>query len=148
VGLIRAQREGNKGLLQTVPCFAITLLFCDVSERNNVAMMRLPTLLGLIPLLLSCSLSSAEPCRVIHGRAILYSGDGLLEIWRIGTHHTFFVVDEKSTDLILKYIPYEGGDRQKALFADFTICPTARFKQGASQATIVTRIRHAHIVTR
>jgi hypothetical protein len=89
---------------------------------------------------------AAEPCREIHGRAIEYSGDGFLAIWHIGTHHTFFVTDEKSTILIEKFIPYEGSDREKALFADFTICPTESFKPGASQLTLVTRIRHAHVV--
>jgi hypothetical protein len=91
------------------------------------------------------STSLSQTCREIHGRAILYSGDGFLEIWHIGTHHTFFVVNEKSTDLILSYLPYLGDDRQNALFADFTICPTERYKKGASQSTIVKRIRNAHV---
>ena len=58
-------------------------------------------ILGLILFLALAQNSQAEPCREIHGRAILYSGDSFLEIWHIGTHHTFFVVDDKSTDLIL-----------------------------------------------
>ncbi len=93
---------------------------------------------------------AAEPCREIHGRAIEYSGDGLLAIWHIGTHHTFFVVDVKSTELVEKFIPYEYDpkDRQKELFADFTICPTEKFKQGASQPTLVTSIRHAHVIVK
>jgi hypothetical protein len=110
--------------------------------------MQLRTLLSLTFLFVPPSLGLAEPCQEIHGRAILYSGDGFLEIWHIGTHHTFFVVDEKSTDLIMKYIPYESIDRQKALFADFTICPTEKFIQGASQPTLVTRIRHPRVLAR
>ena len=103
-------------------------------------------ILGLILFLALAQNSQAEPCREIHGRAILYSGDSFLEIWHIGTHHTFFVVDDKSTDLILNYIPYEGDEHLKALFAYFTICPTAPYLKGGSQATIVKDIRHPHIV--
>ena len=76
--------------------------------------------------------ASAEPCREIHGRALYFSGDNFLQIWHIGTHHTFFVVDDKSTDMIMKYIPYPDDGKWKALFADFTICPTEKFIQGAS----------------
>jgi len=91
-------------------------------------------------------LHAAEPCRSIHGRAISYSGDGFLDIWHIGTHHTFFVVDEKSSNLLLHYLHYLGNDRQEALFADFTICPTEKFKEGASQPTIVKSIRNPHVI--
>jgi hypothetical protein len=47
--------------------------------------------------------TQSQTCLEIHGRAISYSGDGFLEIWHIGTHHTFFVVDEKS--LLSGYFP-------------------------------------------
>lgn len=63
--------------------------------------------------MLTVPLSAAQPCRVIHGRAIYYNGDGVLAIWHIGTHHTFQIVDEKSSDLIFHYIPYMGGDETK-----------------------------------
>jgi hypothetical protein len=105
------------------------------------------TILILMLLIVLGASARSEPCREIHGRAILNSGDSFLAIWHIGTHHTFFVVDEKSSDLILDYLHYPESDHQ-ALFADFTLCPTAKFKQGASQQTIVKRIRHAHIETR
>ena len=89
---------------------------------------------------------SAAPCREIHGRAISYSGDSFLEIWHVGTHHTFFVVDESSSDLIFRYMHYRGDDHQQALFASFTLCPTAHYKRGASQATLVKRIRNPRVV--
>jgi hypothetical protein len=105
--------------------------------------------LGCLALLaFSVPPSQAQHCRVIHGRAVLYSGDSFLEIWHIGTHHTFFVVDEKSADLILDYIPYAGDDLGKALFADFLICPSAPYRRGASQKTIVKEIRHPWVVPR
>jgi hypothetical protein len=103
-------------------------------------------ILGVGLLVVSAQLLVAEPCRVIHGRAILYSGDGFLEIWHIGTHHTFFVVDDKSSDLILNYIPYEDDGHLKALFADFTVCPTAKYRKGASQETIVRKVQNPHVV--
>ena len=110
--------------------------------------MRTAISLGLILLMNPIQSWSAEPCRVIHGRAIEYTGDGFLAIWHIGTHHTFYVVDEKSTDLILERMHFSIDDSDKALFADFTVCPTAPFKRGASQQTRVTQLRNAHIVRR
>ena len=52
---------------------------------------------------------------------------------------------KKSLELIFRYLHYPKSDNQ-ALFADFTICPTERYKQGASQPAIVKRIRNAHVV--
>ena len=85
--------------------------------------------------------------RDIYGRAILYSADSFLETWHVGTHHTFYVVDERSTELILRYTRASVSDHQEALFADFTLCPTQKYKQGASQATLVKRIRNPRAVT-
>ena len=99
----------------------------------------------LITLSLACL--AAEPCQTIRGRAVEYSGDAYLEIWHVGTHHTFFVVDDKSTDLILETMHYKVDGPLQALFADFTICPTAPFLQGHAQATIVRRIENPRITT-
>jgi hypothetical protein len=110
--------------------------------------MKRATIILSLLLFASCrQLLAIEPCRAIHGRAISYSGDGFLEIWQVGTHHTFFVVEEKSSDLIFHYLRYPDSDHQ-ALFADFTVCPTERFKQGFSQPTIVKMIRNARVVER
>jgi hypothetical protein len=113
---------------------------------EDIDIKRIPILVTLTLLGILTPVSLAQTCREIHGRAISYSGDGFLEIWHIGTHHTFFVVDKKSSDLILNYLPYLGNDRQNALFADFTLCPTEKYKKGFSQPTIVKRIRNAHVV--
>ncbi len=109
--------------------------------------MRLIAVLAIASLLMPKHCSSAEPCREVHGRAISYSGDGFLEIWHVGTHHTFFVVDEKSTDLILSHLHYPESDH-KALFADFTVCPTEPYKEGFSQPVIVKQIRNPRLVSR
>jgi hypothetical protein len=97
----------------------------------------------MLPQTLHC----AESCREIRGRAIAYSGDGFLEIWHVGTRHTFFVVDQKSTELIEGYLHYPESDNQ-ALFGDFTVCPSEEFKKGFSQPVIVTKIRNPRIVSR
>jgi len=89
----------------------------------------------------------AEPCQTIRGRAAEYSGDGYLEIWHVGTHHTFFVVDQKPTDLILATMYHKVDGPLQALFADFTICPTAPFRQGHAQAAVVKRIENSQIAT-
>jgi hypothetical protein len=97
--------------------------------------------------LLPQKLHGEESCREIRGRAISYSGDAFLEIWHVGTHHTFFVVDQKSTELIESYLHYPESDKQ-ALFADFTVCPTEEFKKGFSQPVIVKKIRKPKLVSR
>ena len=118
-----------------------------IRRRHFKTMNRVSMLIGLALLTVFGQSSFAEACREIHGRAILYSGDAFLEIWHVGTHHTFFVVDEESSELIFRYLHYPKSDNQ-ALFADFTICPTERYKQGASQPAAVKRIRNAHVVAR
>ena len=104
--------------------------------------------IGLAALMAQGQFTPAEPCREIHGRAILYSGDSFLEIWHVGTNHTFFVVDEKSSDLILDNLHYKVDGPQKALFADFTVCPTEKYKKGASQPVVVKQIRNPKVVSR
>jgi hypothetical protein len=103
--------------------------------------------LVLFPLIPAVVGSAAEPCQTIRGRAVEYSGDGYLEIWHVGTHHTFFVVDEKSTDLVLGAMHYKVDGPLQALFADFTVCTKAPFTQGHAQEAVVTRIENAQIAT-
>lgn len=102
------------------------------------------TLLTLLALLmLPNSLIAGEPCQEIHGRARLYTGDGQLFIWHLGTHHEFWILDDKSWDLIFKYIPDGGG---KDLYANFTVCPTRPFRNDAAQPATVKSIRHPRLV--
>ena len=90
--------------------------------------------------------SAEEPCRVIQGRADFYSGDGQMFIWHIGTHHTFWVLDDASQERIFKYIPYTPeNEGMNSLFADFTICPTEGYRRGASQFVIVKQIAHPKV---
>ena len=91
-------------------------------------------------------IGSAQTCRKIHGRAIWYRGDGFFAIWHIGTHHIFTPVDKQSADLVCQYFDCENGDIQPALFADFTICPTEKYVQGASQNVIVKKVEHPVVV--
>ena len=109
--------------------------------------MRLLGSLAIAFFMLPQKLPCAESCREIHGRAISYSGDAFLEIWHVGTHHTFFVVDQKSTESIEGYLHYPESDNQ-ALFADFTVCPTEKYKKGFSQPVIVKKIRNPRLVSR
>jgi hypothetical protein len=103
-------------------------------------------LVAQVLIALSMTCFAAEPCQKIRGRAVEYSGDSYLEIWHVGTRHTFFVVDGKSTDLILETMHYKVDGPLKALFGDFTICPTAPFQQGHAQAGIVKRIENPRVV--
>jgi hypothetical protein len=105
--------------------------------------------LGLLLPIVLATPSSAEPCREIHGRAVLYTGDGQLAIWHVGTHHMFLILDDGSYKLLSKYMPIDALPEagSKALFADFTICPTEKYVPGAAQPAIVTRIRNPHLST-
>lgn len=115
----------------------------------------IPTLLGLILL----APQAVEPCRVVHGRATFYTGDGQLRIWQVGTHHTFRPNEtpasnddfppswSKLLDLLAA-----GGKRPEVLdrnelFADFLLCPTQRFQEGASQPAQLRRVDHPHLAT-
>lgn len=90
---------------------------------------------------------SVQPCLSIRGRAIEYRGDGFFAIWHIGTHHIFSPADAKSADLVCQYFDCESGDRQPALFADFTLCPTEPYHDGAAQAARVERVEHPLVFT-
>lgn len=93
------------------------------------------------------SVCHGESCEKIRARAVYYSGDSYLEIWRIGADHTFFVVDEKSADLILETMHYNVDRPLQALYGDFTVCPTQPYKEGHAQAAIVKRIENPRVVT-
>jgi hypothetical protein len=108
--------------------------------------MRFTFILPLILLSSPLQGHSVEPCREIHGRAILYRGDGFFQIWHVGTHHVFFPADKASADLICQYFDCDSGDRQPTLFADFTVCPTKPFEAGAAQPAIVKKVRKPRVV--
>jgi hypothetical protein len=108
--------------------------------------MRISAVVCLILLINPMHCQSAEPCRQIRGRAVWYRGDGFFAIWHIGTHHIFFPADKASGDLICQYFDCESGNRQPALFADFTVCPTEPYKAGAAQPAIVTKVQHPRVV--
>lgn len=90
--------------------------------------------------------SAHTQCRKIHGRAILYRGDGFFAIWHIGTDHIFMPADKQSADLICRYFDCDSGDKQPALFADFTVCPTRRYAHGEAQPVIVKKVEHPVVV--
>jgi hypothetical protein len=107
-------------------------------------MRTIPLYLALITAL--TSIAPAQACFQIHGRAVEYRGDAFFEIWHVGTHHIFFPSDAKSVDLICRYFDCDSGDRQPALFADFTVCPTEHFVTGAAQAAKVTAVEHPFVI--
>lgn len=90
--------------------------------------------------------ASAQACIQIHGRAVWYRGDGYFAIWHIGTRHEFYPTDASSINLLCKYFDCESGDRQPALFADFEICPSEPFREGAAQGAYVKAVRHPRVV--
>jgi len=108
--------------------------------------MRLDILRVVLLVFASWMSAHGETCFQIHGRAVWYRGDGFFAIWHVGTHHIFFPADQKSADLICQYFDCKSVDRQPALFADFTVCPTERYKPGAAQPVIVKKVLHPRVV--
>ncbi|MDR3792011.1 MAG: DUF3828 domain-containing protein [Terracidiphilus sp.] len=91
-------------------------------------------------------IGAEEKCVQIRGRAVQYRGNAFFEIWHVGTNHRYFIVDGHSQDLVCKYFDCESPDRQPALFADFTLCPTEPFKQDAAQPATVKNVAHPRVV--
>jgi len=116
-----------------------------------------PTLaLTALLLLTPITATAAEPCQTFHGRARLYSADGQLRIWHIGTHHEFMPSREADQDewghgwdRVINIL--NRGNLAPAtpttlqLFADFTVCPIEPFRQGAAQSASVKSIHHARV---
>jgi hypothetical protein len=104
-------------------------------------------LFSLVCALCVPSVFAVEPCRVIHGRARIYTGDGNLRIWHIGTDHEFEPADGADWDRFTKILlPHGLSGTQYDLYADFTICPTEPFKAGSVQRVIVKAIKHPRVV--
>ena len=98
---------------------------------------------------------AAEACKVIHGRAHYYCGDGNLRIWHIGTHHEY-EPDHSSWDRVERWLEAGTTEAEKKslacpsgaiyLYADFLICPTEPLKPGAVQHAVVKSATHRHYV--
>jgi hypothetical protein len=119
--------------------------------------MRRVLVLTLAILACALSLKAVEPCRKIHGRAHYYFADGQFRLWYIGTHHEFSLIysdyadrdyptDEKILDMLRAGITQPIGISDNDLFADFLVCPTERYRKGATQQAYVKAMYHPHIV--
>jgi hypothetical protein len=91
----------------------------------------------------------------IHGRAHLYGGDGQLRIWHVGTRHDY-EPDESSWRRVQGWLEAGVKDSDKAnyaspastvyLFADFLLCPTEAYRNGAVQRARVISVYHRRYV--
>lgn len=119
--------------------------------------MQIPPTLAALLILAATPAFAAEPCQSFHGRALYYSADGQFRIWHIGTSHEFQPPEmpgpnpdyEPSWNRLMKIL-LAGSQNpdDHAVFADFVICPTVPFRNGAAQQAIIRTIRHPHIVPR
>ena len=121
----------------------------DIAKHGRERMM-LKIAIACLLLTLSSEAQTTESCRVIHGRARRYCGDGQLRIWHIGTHHDF-EPDDSSWQRVEGWL--EAGAKPTGachdnadLFADFLICPTESYKKGAVQKSKVKAAYHRHYV--
>jgi hypothetical protein len=107
------------------------------------------------PLLLTAQQS--DRCRVVHGRARFYSGDGQLRIWEIGTHHEF-QPDGTSDGLVIGWLEagvpeadrhnYAAPASAVDMFGDFLVCPTEPFKKGSVQKAFIKSAAHRRYVAK
>jgi len=101
------------------------------------------------------SACAGEPCKLIHGRAHFYGGDGQLRIWHIGTHHEY-EPDQSSDERVMQWLEAGVPDSEKPtyaspasavyLYADFLICPTEPWVKGAVQHAEVKSASHRRYV--
>ena len=94
---------------------------------------------------------AGEPCKMIHGRAHLYGGDGQLRIWEIGSHHEY-EPDSSTRDTVLKWLDAGVNDLERlkyaspasvvSLYADFLVCPAEPFRQGSVQLAKIKSASH------
>jgi hypothetical protein len=105
---------------------------------------------------LPSTLHASEPCRLVHGRAHSYGGDGRLRIWEVGTHHEF-QPDDSSWDTVLSWLQAGVTERESKfasqislvdMYADFLICPTEPWKKGSVQQAAVKSADHRHYIHR
>ena len=110
--------------------------------------------LSLLLVFLSASRATAsDPCVIVHGRASLSGADLQLRIWRVGTHHEY-EPDDSSWDRVIRWLNAGVSKSDKEayaipassvfLFADFTLCPTERLREGAVQRAHVVSMKHPH----
>jgi len=99
---------------------------------------------------------AAEPCKVIHGRAHFYGGDGRIRIWHIGTRHEYEPADETSGSRVLKWLeegvkePYKKSATPASsvyLFADFLVCPIEESRKGEVQRAQIKSASPRHYVS-
>lgn len=115
---------------------------------NGALMLKIAVVCLLLTL--SSEAQTTESCKVIHGRARLYCGDGQLRIWHIGTRHDF-EPDDSSWQRVEGWLeagakPTGACQDNADLFADFLICPTEPYKKGAVQKAKVKAASHRHYV--
>jgi len=113
------------------------------------------TFAAVILILIAAGVYGSEPCRVLHGRASFYGGDGRLRIWEIGTHHEY-QPDDPSSGAVIGWL--EAGvpksERTKYvtpasvvdLYANFLVCPTQPFRKGSVQEATIKSATHRHYV--
>jgi len=87
-----------------------------------------------------CEETKAGKCFTFHGRYRVYTGDGNVALWRIGTHRLLGVVatDPTIDDALTEAL---GDPDQFDLFGDFTVCPLAADIKGAERPVCVKAMR-------
>lgn len=73
------------------------------------------------------------PCFSVHGRYAVYTGDGMEELWIIGTHRLLLPV--RGTELLEDKL--RGSEHDKALYGDFTVCPLEKDTPGAMRKVAI-----------
>ena len=100
---------------------------------------------------------AVERCQSFYGRIVLYTADGQLRLWHIGTHHEFEpdydgsdrgASWDKAVDLLTAGNGAAGAAGNNALYADFVVCPTKPLHRGRVQPAIIHSMSHVHVMPR
>jgi hypothetical protein len=91
-------------------------------------------------------------CQIIHGRAHLYTADGQLRVWQLGTHHEF-QPDRASWQRVESWLEQGAAQARKGqnnapttgdtfLYGHFKVCPVEPYREGAVQTASIPSVRH------
>ncbi len=92
----------------------------------------------------SCVETNCGPCFRIHARFDIYTGDGMEELWPVGTHRVLWAASgtEKLEGLL--------GDHPDdfSLFGDFVVCPLTKDVPGEMRHVCIKDARNVKVTKR
>jgi hypothetical protein len=79
------------------------------------------------------------PCYTIHARYMFYTGDGVRELWPIGSHRKLWV--EAGDEELMHKLGLDHPEKD-ALYGDFSVCPLEADKPGVMRHVRIASWNH------